>query len=221
MAPVDHAPRSSAAREPVSDPADNVAVMIDTLAPAPALRSARLLLTPLTHADADAVHAIFADARTWQHLPSGRHTDVEQTLAMIERSLTSLAEHGCGTWSMRLAEGGPDGPVIGVGGVTWSSAGCWNLGYRLAPEAWGKGLATEVARAGIVHARRAEPDAPVTARVLSTNPASARVLDHVGLTQVWRGVPRDGTLEVPDVERLVFSDRRLRPETLDGLIALG
>ncbi len=195
--------------------------MIDTFAPAPPLRSARLLLSPLSHADVDAVHVIFADERTWRHLPSGRHTDVEQTDTMIERSLASLAEHGCGSWSMRLAEGGPDGPVIGVGGVTWSAVGCWNLGYRLAPEAWGKGLATEVARAGIVHARRAEPDAPVTARVLATNPASIRVLDHVGLTQVWRGAPRDRTLAAADVERIVFSDRRLSAETRDGLIALG
>ena len=72
-----------------------------------------------------------------------------------------------------------------------------------------------------MHARRAEPDAPVTARVLATNPASIRVLDHVGLTQVWRGAPRDRTLAAADVERIVFSDRRLSAETRDGLIALG
>lgn len=195
--------------------------MIDTFAPAPPLRSARLLLSPLSHADVDAVHAIFADERTWRHLPSGRHTDVEQTVTMIERSLESLAEHGCGSWAMRLVEDGPLGPLLGVGGATWSTVGCWNLGYRLAPEAWGKGFATEVARAGIVHARRAEPDAPVTARVLATNPASIRVLDHVGLTQVWRGVPRDRTLVAADAERIVFSDRRLSAETRDRLIALG
>ena len=61
----------------------------------------------------------------------------------------------------------------------------------------------------------------VAARVLATNPASIRVLDHVGLTQVWRGVPRDRTLVAADVERIVFSDRRLSAETRDGLIALG
>lgn len=206
----------------MSDPADNVTPMIDTLAPAPAVRSARLLLTPLSHADLDEVHAIFTDERTWRHLPSGRHTDPQQTAAKIDSSLASLGAHGCGSWSIRVSADGERGPIVGVGGATWSSAGSWNLGYRLAPEAWGRGFATEVARAAIVHARRAEPDAPVTARVLVTNPASVRILDRVGLTRVWRGLPpRASHMPAPGVERLMYSDRRLGRPVLNALIALG
>lgn len=206
----------------MSDPADNVTTMIDTLTLAPAVRSARLLLTPLSHADLDEVHAILSDERTWRHLPSGRHTDPQQTVAVIDLSLASQGAHGCSSWSVRVGAEGEHGPIVGVGGATWSGAGCWNLGYRLTPEVWGRGFATEVARAAIVHARRAEPDAPVTARVLATNPTSARILDRVGLTPVWRGLPpRSPHIPAPGVERLVYSDRRLDRPVLEELIALG
>lgn len=183
------------------------------------LRSARLWLTPLSPADLDEVHAIFADPATWQHLPSGRHTTPDRTREMIDAAVASRAATGCAPWVLRLQTDAPDGgargEVVGVGGVTWLPIGCWNLGYRLTPSVWGRGLATEVARAGMVHARRAVPDAPVTARVLATNPASARVLDRVGLSRAWQGSAGAST------ERTVYADRPLGHPLLTRLIAMG
>ena len=43
----------------------------------------RLLLTPVGLGDLDAMAALHADERLRRHLPSGRHTDVEQTRAYL------------------------------------------------------------------------------------------------------------------------------------------
>ena len=100
----------------------------------------------------------------------------------------------------------------------------WNLGYRLAPEAWGHGLAGEAARVSLEAAREARPETPVTARALANNPASIRVLERLDLELVWRGASGaapSGPDDTTHLERLVFSDRPLDDETLEAVIALG
>lgn len=42
-----------------------------------------------------------------------------------------------------------DGAVVGHGGCAVRGGTFWNLGYRFAPEAQGRGLATRVARAAV------------------------------------------------------------------------
>lgn len=177
------------------------------------IRTDRLLLTPVTPADIDDVHAVYSDARTWQHLPSGRHRSREQTVDLVQRKIGGRARHGLGSWAIRSTA---DASFLGLGGVDMTAGHVWNLGYRLAPSAWGRGIATEVARSAVTAAHDTAPDVPVTGRVLTNNPASQRVLARAGLSLVWQGAT---SADVRGVERQVWADRSLSDEQHAWLVA--
>ncbi|WP_439693534.1 GNAT family N-acetyltransferase [Curtobacterium sp. SP.BCo] len=184
------------------------------LMPPQEIRTDRLLLTPLTPADIDDVHGVFSDARTWTHLPAGRHTVRASSVDLVQRKIGGRARHGLGSWAVRSAA---DHAFLGVGGVDMTAAEVWNLGYRLAPSAWGNGYATEIAHAAVHAAHDVAPEVPVTGRVLTNNPASAAVLERAGLSLVWQGAT---SAALPDgVERQVWADRALTRTQRAWLVA--
>jgi RimJ/RimL family protein N-acetyltransferase len=67
------------------------------------------------------------------------------------------------------------------------------LGYRLRPDAWGQGLATEGAAALLAHALERWEATRVYAHALLSNPASLRVMEKIGMTyaRAWeyKGLP--------------------------------
>lgn len=191
------------------------------------LHTDRLLLTPLTLDHVDDYFRVYGDPRTWEHLPGGVHTSRGDSARAIERSMASLREFGFGHCAVVLREpvgGLAPGSFIGSAGASMLPFGAWNLGYRFAPEAWGHGLAGEAARVSLEAARSTQPEAPVTARVLASNPASVRVLERLDLELVWSGISSTAPASADDtthLERLVFADRSLADETLQAVIALG
>lgn len=194
----------------------------------PSARTARLRLEPLAPSDTDDLFRVYSDPRTWEHLPSGRLTRVEQARERVERSARDVEQHGLGMWAVRVGVEGADatlpaGTFIGSGGLGYAAeAGVWNLGYRLDPAAWGRGFASEVAGAAVAAAADAAPHVPVTGRVLSNNPASVAVLEKIGLTLVWEGL-RPGAAPAPDgtapPTRRVYADRELTPAAVRWLVA--
>lgn len=184
------------------------------LMPLQEIRTDRLLLSPLSPADIDDVHAVYSDVRTWTHLPSGRHLVRASSVDLVQRKIGGRARHGLGSWAVRSAA---DHAFLGVGGADMTAAGVWNLGFRLAPSAWGKGFATEIALAAVSAAHEVAPDVPVTGRVLTSNPASASVLGKAGLSIVWQG---STSSPLPaGVERQVWSDRPLSRAQRGWLVA--
>ncbi len=124
------------------------------------LRTDRLLLTPLTLDHVDAYYRVYGDPRTWEHLPSGRHTSRGESARAIERSMQSRRTYGFGHCAVVLREPVGDlapGTFLGSAGAAMLAFDAWNLGYRLAPEAWGHGLAGEAARVSLEAARAGVP----------------------------------------------------------------
>lgn len=184
----------------------------------PEVLTERLVLTPAGTPDVPELHALHADPAVWGHFPSGRHTDVEQTDALVRQVVAGWQEHGLDYWAVRLrgpeqaqAQARGEG-IVGIGGVSLRKGAAWNLYYRLAPEAWGRGLAQEVVAAARDAAARVRPDLPVVAFLLEHNGRSRRAAERAGFTLAWRG-PDAGNPNRAAV-RLVYADRPLPLETL-------
>ena len=186
--------------------------------------TARLRLDAVTAGDVDALHAVHADPRTWEHLPSGRHRDRAATEELVLRFVGDWTVHGLGYWSVReLADpAGADAPVLGVGGCALRRSDdgrslAWNVYYRLDPRAWGSGCARELTAAGRAAAADVDPQLPVVAYLLEHNLASRRTAERSGLRLVWRGPDADNP--DPAAVRLVYADREVAPDLLAELTA--
>ena len=96
-----------------------------------------------------------------------------------------------------------DGAVIGFSGVrheTWQGRPVLNLYYRFAPEVWGRGIASSVARHAVRWAAEHHPDRPVLARTTEDNEASQRTAAAAGLVR-----RRDLECECNGLWTVVFS----------------
>jgi RimJ/RimL family protein N-acetyltransferase len=177
------------------------------------VETARLTLTYPQAGDAEDLFVIASDPRVWGHLPSGRHTDIAQTHALISRWQESWEQTGLGGWVVRLRG---SSRVIGYGGCTLTSGMVWNLGYRIAADEHGRGYATEVAFEAVQQATLVRPDLPVVAYLLEHNTASARVAVKLGFDLVHRG-PDAGNPDQTAV-RLVYASRQLTDAELRAIL---
>ncbi|MGY1720679.1 GNAT family N-acetyltransferase [Blastococcus sp. SYSU DS0552] len=131
----------------------------------------------------------------------------------ISHSLGHWARDGLGYWTARLREDLPGsgllaGHVVGTGGCAVRvGTAWWNLYYRFAAPAWGRGLAAEMVDAALDAARAVRPELPVVAYLLEHNVQSRARAERAGLELVWRG-PDAGNPD-PAAVRLVYADRAL------------
>lgn len=163
-------------------------------------RTARLQLRPVASGDAACVFAIYGDPATNTFNPAGPLPDQATADHVLETWLACWRNHGFGPWAVSTND--EPAHVIGFGGLShydYGGVNRINLGYRFAVEAWGKGYATEVARAALENAFGALRLDDVYALVRPDHAASIRVLEKVGMR-------RFGTLDdaPPLAESLVF-----------------
>lgn len=151
--------------------------------------TARLRLCRPVPADLADVFRVHGDPETQRYNPDGPDRDLAASRARLEQWLEHWAEHGFGYWVVRAASEGTvpaaaDGTVLGFGGVRleeWDGEPVLNLYYRLAPTAWGRGIATELARAAVALGRQLRPELPVQAYAPSDNIPSQRTALAAGL----------------------------------------
>ncbi len=102
----------------------------------------------------------------------------EEVRRLLARDLRHWGEHGFGPWALEA-----DGAFVGRGGLAWievEDERLVELPWALVPSAWGRGLATEAARAAVGWARGLG-SAEVVALTMTTNAASRRVMEKAGL----------------------------------------
>ena len=167
----------------------------------------RLELHRPVRGDISGLYEILSDSRVWGHYPSQRHTSPEQTEASVQRWIAGWNEVGLGTWVARACG---DAQIVGYGGCTVRHGAAWNLGYRLAVHAQGRGLATELARRALERATGADPHLPVIAYLLEHNKASAAVAKKLGMSLAYRG-PDTANPDAAAI-RLIYADRPLTDE---------
>ena len=147
------------------------------------LDTARLVLRPLREEDARWVWELDQDPELMRHISFGVPTpwrEFEDRL--LPRMLTShAAGPQYGFWAARLR--GDPGTAVGWFHLRPERIppGDMELGYRLRRDSWGRGLATEGARA-LVAAALGDWELPlVVANTLQANHASRRVMEKCGL----------------------------------------
>jgi RimJ/RimL family protein N-acetyltransferase len=174
--------------------------------------SVTLYLQPLSIDDLEDFYTLHSDARVWEHLPSGRHTDIEKTKKWLETCIDDWKTSGLGYWSVKSS----DGQFAGVGGARLMSkdeSKVWNLYYRVSYAWWGCGIAAKLASKAMEAAHIVQPDIPIVAFLLEHNAASRHIAEKALKMQLrWRGP--DAGNEDPAAIRLVYSDRPMKEAAL-------
>ena len=109
----------------------------------------------------------------------GKARSRNQTIAALGKTLHHWTRHGFGVWVFR----DPQGRFVGYCGLKHAlveGADEVEILYALVPAFWKKGLATEMARASLVHGRAAVPPAGLVGFTLPWNRPSRNVLERCG-----------------------------------------
>ena len=151
------------------------------------VRTDRLQLDPITAADAEVLAPVFAEPAVWRY-PYGRGMDAGWTRAFTARAAEHWERSGFGLWKVTTLAGGH---VIGYLGLSMPSflpelvpaerMPAVEVGWRLHPEHWGYGYATEGARAALREAFDTLGLAEVCSAPQSINRPSVRVAERIGM----------------------------------------
>jgi [ribosomal protein S5]-alanine N-acetyltransferase len=143
-------------------------------------------IMPADHAD---LLAIWGDAETMRFYPAP--LDEGGVREWIERNLKRYEQHGHGLWAMILRD---EERLIGDCGLTYQDVeGVAELevGYHLNKAYWGRGLATEAARACMDYAFNQLGCRRLTSLIRLENLPSRRVAERNGL-RIEKEIMRSG-----------------------------
>jgi RimJ/RimL family protein N-acetyltransferase len=173
----------------------------------PTLETERLLLRQWRAAeDLDAVAAMNADAEVMRWVAPNRPLTRAESADLLARIVHHWDEHGFGLWAIQPHDG--DAGCIGFAGLAIPSflpavLPAVEVGWRLAPAWWGRGYATEAARASLDFGFRRLGLRRVVSVIDEHNGRSLAVAGRLGM--------RRGADRLHPITR-----RRLRVMTLDG-----
>jgi RimJ/RimL family protein N-acetyltransferase len=146
------------------------------------LLTCRLLLREWRAEDLEPFARMNGDPRVMEFFPAVLSR--EESDALVERIETHFAKHDFGLWA---AEHSADGAFIGFIGLSFPSfeahfTPCVEIGWRLAAEYWGRGLATEGAREAVRYAFEGVGLDSIVSMTVPANRASRRVMEKLGMT---------------------------------------
>ncbi len=142
------------------------------------IRTSRLRLRHWVDGDFEPLVAMCADPRVMEFSPS--ILSRVETDAMWKRIHEHFARHGFGPWAMEV-----DGEFAGSMGLDWIRyethfTPCVEIGYRLRPEFWGRGLATEGAQVALRHGFESLGFHEIVGLTTPANYRSRRVMEKIG-----------------------------------------
>ncbi|MGF1593090.1 MAG: GNAT family N-acetyltransferase [Kiloniellaceae bacterium] len=152
----------------------------------PTLTTERLVLRPWRDSDLAPFAALNADPAVMEHFPSTLTAD--ETAALAAGIRADMAERGFGWWA---AEVPGVAPFIGFIGLSVPDFGAHFLppgqsvvevGWRLARAHWGRGYATEGARAALAFGFGELGLAEIVSFTATTNSRSQAVMRRIGMT---------------------------------------
>ena len=144
------------------------------------LETERLLIRPLRPDDAEQLHQVYGDPEAMRCIPSGCTASVEETARRIARLVDCQARWGMSLWAVvEKASGRVLGdcglvPVEGRGPEV-------EVAYRLGRAHWGKGYATEAARACLAYGFGRLKLGRIVAITDPEHRASRQVMEKIGM----------------------------------------
>jgi ribosomal-protein-alanine N-acetyltransferase len=155
------------------------------------IRTSRLLLRPCATGDLDSLHGLWTNPEVRRHLWDDVVITRERAAEVLAASTESFAKHNFGFWAVTRPDASQ---LIGFCGFRMAE-GSPELLFGIAPEYWGRGLATEAALAVLRYGFDQLQFPHVIAGADEPNAASHRVLLKLGF-KLERHVERDGRPEL-------------------------
>jgi RimJ/RimL family protein N-acetyltransferase len=145
------------------------------------LCTARLILRGWRESDREPFRALNADPRVMEFFPAPLAPD--DTDQMMVRNEHHFERHGFGLYAVELAETGAFIGFIGLNIPTFDAAfmPAVEIGWRLAHAYWGRGLASEGARALVEHAFSTLKLKSLISFTTVANLRSRRVMERIGM----------------------------------------
>ncbi len=165
----------------------------------PIIHTNRLELREFTAKDASALRQIASDKRIYQYLPTflyeQKYDDANTVIEKMRSEMFDTKD------SILLAVTLKEDPseVIGIAEIYnyESEKEKASIGYRLLPDYWGRGFASEITAALTEYLLKETDVRKITAHVMEENPASAKVLLKNGYEKKWTGLREDWGFDTP------------------------
>jgi RimJ/RimL family protein N-acetyltransferase len=174
------------------------------------LTTNRLILRQWREADLDPWAALNADPEVREFF--GGVLTREQSRASLELFRDDIAKRGWGWWAIEVRE---TGEFAGMAGLDPVDDGLpiqgVEIGWRLARWAWGRGYATEAARAVVAYGFETLGLREIVAIAAARNLRSRAVMDRLGMTYDPADDFDDPT-EPPELRRSVVYRLRRSPD---------
>jgi Acetyltransferases, including N-acetylases of ribosomal proteins len=144
----------------------------------PDIQTERLWLRMFCPEDLDELATLFRDPEVMRFVGEGRPVDREEADKALQSIIRHWQTHGFGRWA---AVDRQTREFVGFGGLR-SLFGTPEVVYHLANAHWGKGLATELARASLRFGFEDRKFERIVAIAKPLNVASIHVMEKVGMS---------------------------------------
>jgi RimJ/RimL family protein N-acetyltransferase len=143
----------------------------------------RLHLRPWSESDVDFFVQMNTDPEVVEYLPSP--ISEKESQQFVRRIQAHFTEYGYGLYALERRE---DAAFLGYTGLHWALfespfTPALEVGWRLARHAWGRGYATEAARACMTHAFVEKGISEIVSFTVPANTRSAAVMKRLGMTR--------------------------------------
>jgi|ERR1700722_2601251 len=146
------------------------------------IQTERLLLRQWKEEDREPFYRMNSDPRVMEFMPECL-TRAESD-SLVERIDEHFKKHGFGLFAAELREGRAFIGFVGLAVPSFRAhfTPCVEIGWRLAADYWGRGLATEGARAVVKYAFEALVLDALVSLTVPANARSRRVMEKIGMT---------------------------------------
>jgi RimJ/RimL family protein N-acetyltransferase len=146
----------------------------------PSVETARLHLRVFRPDDLDDLAALLDDPDVMRYVADGKPATREETALALDSIIRHWQSHGFGRWAVIDKE---SENFIGFGGLR-SLMGTPEVVYHFAKAFWGRGLATELARASLRYGFEEHRFEQIVAVAVPENAASIHVMEKLGMRYV-------------------------------------